>query len=111
MLPAKFRLSKKTDFNETKTKGKLFKSLNFSLIAYNRKDKLNSKFGFIISKKISKRAVDRNRLKRILSEVVRNNLGEIKKGYNIVILAKQKMLKISKSEMEKEFLGLINKLQ
>lgn len=39
-------------------------------------DSEESKVGWIISKKISKRAVDRNKIKRLLSEAVRKNWDE-----------------------------------
>jgi ribonuclease P protein component len=48
-----------------------------------------SRFSFIVSKKTAKHAVDRNRMKRIISESIRLRLLEIKPGFDCVIVAKK----------------------
>ena len=53
--------------------------------AYN----LTSRFGFIVSNKIDKRAARRNRLKRRLRAVVGESLDKIKPGFDVVILVKR----------------------
>ena len=45
-----------------------------------------SRFGFVISKKFSKKAVIRNRTKRRLSEIIKAKLLEIKKGIDVIII-------------------------
>ncbi|HIE59392.1 MAG TPA: ribonuclease P protein component [Hydrogenothermaceae bacterium] len=48
------------------------------------------RFSFIISKKISKKAVVRNRIKRIIKEAVRLNTEKLKDlSFDIVIIAKK----------------------
>ena len=44
-----------------------------------------SRFGISVSAKVSGKAVIRNRIKRILTEFIRTNIGKIGKGYDIVI--------------------------
>lgn len=51
-----------------------------------------SRFGFIVSKKISKKAVERNRVRRLLSEAVRQLLAKIMSGYEVIFLAKKAMV-------------------
>ncbi|MDD3002695.1 MAG: ribonuclease P protein component, partial [Candidatus Shapirobacteria bacterium] len=58
--------------------------------------------GFIVSKKISKRAVDRNKIRRILSEVVRENLERFENGTRIIFLMKKEILGKKYDEVEKE---------
>ena len=60
------------------------------------------KFGFVISKKISKRAVDRNKIKRRMCEILRKDLNKFKSGTKIVFLAKKSLLEVKMSELEKE---------
>jgi len=48
-----------------------------------------SRFACIVSKKIAKHAVDRNRMKRIVSESIRLLLPKIKPGFDCVIVAKK----------------------
>ena len=64
------------------------------------------KFGFVISKKISKRAVDRNKIKRRMCEVLRKDLNKFKSGTKIIFLAKKSLLGAKMEDIEKE----INKL-
>lgn len=47
-----------------------------------------TRFGFVISNKISKLATRRNALKRQLRTIIQDRLGDIKLGYDVVILVK-----------------------
>ena len=46
------------------------------------------RIGFVVSKRISKHAVERNHIKRLLSEAIRPVLPEISGGWDIVISAR-----------------------
>ena len=59
----------------------------------------NLKFGFVVSKKIDKRAVVRNRVKRRLSKSIEELFGKIKPGYNFVFIAKKAILEKSQPEI------------
>lgn len=87
MLPRKLRLTKEKDFRRTFRKGgcltEKFLVLN---AAENRLD--YSRFGFIVSLKVSKKAAVRNRIRRQMREIVRTNIGAIKNGFDIIISAK-----------------------
>jgi len=52
-----------------------------------------NRFAFVIGNKISKKAVVRNRTKRLLSEAVRLLLPQIKKGHEIIFFAKKPLKK------------------
>ena len=60
------------------------------------------KIGFVVSKKLSKSAVKRNRIKRQMREAVRLILkkNEFKTGYFLLILAKNDILEANYSEIE-----------
>jgi ribonuclease P protein component len=85
------RIGSKKDFLEIKNKGQMYYSPIFGLLTLKKEDE-EKKFGFIISKKISKRAVDRNKIKRYLSEAVRRSLKDIKEGTRGVFLVKREIL-------------------
>ncbi len=79
---------KNKDILEILRKGKSFKTKN--LIVLFRKNNLGKpRFAFVISKRFSKKAVDRNKAKRIIKEAIRL-YGETLKnmGYDIVIIPK-----------------------
>jgi ribonuclease P protein component len=107
MLPSKYRLKKRIDFARSEIDGKLFQSKNFGVNIFDRKDSDNSRFAFIISTKISKKAVVRNKIRRIMSDIIRLNLDKIKTGLDVVFLVKPTILKSHRKEIEDETLKTI----
>jgi ribonuclease P protein component len=88
MLPKKNRLLKSTDFKNTSIRGSYFSFQNLSLKS--RPNDLDfSRIGFSIGKKISPRATDRNKIKRILRESFRKFLPRIVAGFDIVVYFKR----------------------
>jgi len=85
MLPKKNRLKKKKDFERIFKRGKGYRedSLLLRVISNNLQF---SRFGFIISQKVSKKAVVRNKIKRRLRAIIRESLPKIKKGIDGVII-------------------------
>ena len=65
-LPKNRRIDK-NEFQEIQKKGKVFQSASFGVSVLDRQDKNESRFAFIVSKKISGLAVHRNRVKSSLS--------------------------------------------
>lgn len=102
MLKKINRLQKRSDFELLRSKGKFFPGSLFG-VSFLKEEEEENRFGFIISKKISKKAVDRNRIKRLLSEAIKNNLSLVKsKGNKVVFLAKKTMLGKKEMEIEEE---------
>ncbi|MBW6440940.1 ribonuclease P protein component [Patescibacteria group bacterium] len=87
MLKKDFRIRKQKDFENIFNHG-AYSSERFLTIKFIKNKELFSRFGFIVSKKISKKAVQRNRIKRILREEIRLSELQIKKGYDVVFIAK-----------------------
>lgn len=87
MLPIKNRLKKKKDFERVFKKGKGFKEgfLFLKIVKNNLKE---SRFGFIVSKEVSKKAVIRNKIKRKLKKSVQLNLLKIKDGIDGALIVK-----------------------
>lgn len=102
MLGKKNRLTGSKDFKMVQKDGKTFQFSSFGIGILNRKDSEPSKFGFIVSTKIAKDAVDRNRFKRTMSESVRTSLSSLRAGYNVVFLAKQSIVKTPTDSVMKE---------
>lgn len=86
MLAKENRLKNKKDFERVFKKGKGFKS-SFLVLKMASNNLEISRFGFIVSLKISKKAAVRNKIRRRLSEAIRLNLGDIKKGVDVVLIA------------------------
>lgn len=85
MLKPVNRLKKKKDFERVFEKGKGFKADFLFFKAAKSKTGI-SRFGFAVSRKVSKKAVERNRIKRCLRELVRLRLDKMKGKIDGVIV-------------------------
>ncbi len=102
MLPSIHRLKGNKVIEGVKREGRLIQSNNFGFVTLRRDDAGPSRFGFVISTKISKAAVHRNRVLRALREAVRQNLGRFPKGIDAVFLTKKSILNKTTEEIMKE---------
>lgn len=102
MLAKKYKLIGSKDYSRVQEEGKVFQSENFGVAYLNRNDDLPIRFGFIVSTKVAKDAVDRNRLKRAMSEAVRSETINLKSGFDVVFLAKTNILRTSTADLMKE---------
>lgn len=87
MLPKENRLRQEQDFKQVAKAGKAVFSPSLSLKLIKNNSDL-SRFGIIVSTKVSKKAVERNRLKRRLREIIRLNLPRFKKGFDVMVLTR-----------------------
>ena len=82
MLPKAYRLKKRSAFSATYKTGVSFHKNGITLFCgKEKKDDRDTKIGFVVSKKIHKRAVKRNRIKRLMRESVRLYI-KSKPGFN-----------------------------
>lgn len=88
-LSRKYRLSDSSEIIRVIKKGRSFDS-KFFRIKFLPADAGFTRFSIIISSKVSKKAVIRNKIKRTLSETIRLNIPKIKPGFSIVVLVKPK---------------------
>lgn len=89
MLPKKFRLTKRKDFEKVLAEGKILQGEFFGLAVSQDERNENPKVGFIISNKVSKKAVERNRIRRILREATKKEIEELPQKSLLVFLAKK----------------------
>ncbi|MFA6397863.1 MAG: ribonuclease P protein component [Candidatus Paceibacterota bacterium] len=107
MLPKEKRVPRAT-FSEVFKKGKIIHS-PFLTLRFIKKEPENSRFSFVISSSVSKRAVDRNYLKRIGYNIIQNNLKTIKNSYICTFFFKKEGKNLKFKELEKEINFLLNK--
>lgn len=109
MLSKKYKLSESGNFRRVQNEGQIYQSKNFGIAYLKRNDNDVSRYGFIVSTKISKDAVDRNRFKRTLSEAVRLSTIDLVPGFDVIFLAKTSIVNTPASDLMKEvYLGLKN---
>lgn len=115
MLPKENRLKREKDFERVFKKGKRFKG-RFLFLRVLKSDLSESRFGFIVSKKISKKAVVRNKIKRRLREIIRSKLLDVKGGFDILIISLSGIENKEFKEVEEEVdeilkrTGIINRI-
>jgi len=86
MLSKVNRLKKQKDIEWVFKRGKGVKEA-FLFLKFVKNNLNASRFAFVVSLKVSKKAVLRNKIKRRLRELVKSRLSKIKKGYDIVLTA------------------------
>ncbi len=87
MLPIQNRLKKKNDFDRVFKKGRSFEGNALSL-RLTENDLKVSRFAFVVSLKVAKKAFLRNKIRRRLREAVKANLSKIKTGLDVVFFAR-----------------------
>jgi ribonuclease P protein component len=87
MLSKKHRLTKREDFSTVYSKGSYIQQDGFTA-KYLQSGQPITRIGFSIGKNFSKRAVRRNRARRILQEACRSYIQTLKTGFDIVIILK-----------------------
>lgn len=100
MLPTKNRLKKRKDFDSVFKKGRGFKE-DFLVLKKNKNNLNQSRFGFIVGKRVSKKATVRNKIKRGLSGLIQEKLAKIKKGFDIVLIVQPGLENKNFEEMER----------
>ncbi len=108
MLPKENRLKKKKDFERVIKKGKFFRD-DFLVLKKIKNDLPLTRVGFIVSQKVSKKAVLRNKVKRKLREVVRASLGKIKSGYDVIFFTRKGIEEKEFAELKNSVEGLLKK--
>src|SRR3989344_5478377 len=89
-LNKKNRLKKKRDFEDVFKKGRAVKG-SFLLIKYKKNDLGLPRFGFVVSAKVARKAAERNKIRRILSEAVKDRVAGLG-GHDIIIFAMSKII-------------------
>jgi ribonuclease P protein component len=108
MLPKENRLKKEKEFEAVFKGGRILKG-SYVFLKYLANGTDKTKFGFVVSKKVSKLAVKRNKAKRRMREIVRLRKEEIKKGLSIIFIALPLISNAEYSEIKKDIESLLNK--
>ncbi len=109
MLSFENRLKKEKDFDRVFKEGKGVVS-DEVVIKFIKNDLNNNRFGFIVSKKVSKKAVRRNRIKRVLREQVRSIIQDMSVGWDVIIIARPKISENKSSDINQILGGVFKRI-
>lgn len=101
-LKRALRLRKSKDFQHVRQQGRNIAS-RLLILTFAPNDLATLRIGFVVSKRVSKHAVKRNYVKRLLSEAIRPVLADIPAGWDLVISAKTSIIGV-------KFLDLVEDL-
>lgn len=68
-----------------------------------------SRFAVVVGTKVSKNAVDRNRVRRHYREIIRLHLPELAHGYDVLLLTSKPALNLDYHEKESRLLRVLRK--
>jgi len=114
VLPKQYRLHDYQEIERVKKEGKLSQSPLFGVLILEKTGQSVSlsvppRFAFIVSKKVSIKATERNRIKRVLSESVRSLLPAIKPDIDGIFLGKRGIIGKKRTEIEPELENIFRK--
>ena len=108
MLPKKYRLIKDKDFAKVARHGRKSQGPELSL-KWIENNQSYSRWGIIVSLKVDKRAVIRNKIKRRLRAILRENIDSLALGWDIIIITKDRIKDLDYSQLKSIFLGALSK--
>jgi len=100
------RLSKTKDVMAASKRGRSFFSPFFLVKFLKTADA--ARVTVVVSTKVSKKAVTRNRIKRIIRDCIRHSLLSLKSG-DYVVIVKPSIARLEAVQMREEVLGLLQK--
>jgi ribonuclease P protein component len=104
------RSLKKSDFEWLREEGVMYRTPLFGVLVGENTEEKNQ-FGIIVSRKISKKAVERNKIRRLVYEAIRLKQAVlVSKGLKIVVLANKSLLEKKYEEVEKEVEQVFKKI-
>ena len=108
MLSRKYKLKKDNDFKKVFQNGK-YKQKDFIKIKFLKNNLEISRFSFIVGLKISKKAVQRNKIKRRLEQIIQLIFKQVKSGFDIIIFVDKIIIEKKYKEIEENLIDLLKK--
>ena len=101
MLPRRYRLTRDNDFDRVHRNGRVSRGRLLFLKALPTAN-TDSRFVFLVGKKIHKSAVQLNRIRRRLRASAAALLPRISPGYDVVVLVQPRILTATQQEIQEE---------
>jgi ribonuclease P protein component len=109
MLPRENRLNIRTEYNRIRSAGKRLHDPLFTLYYNLNADLSQPKFNLIVSKKITKTAARRNRMRRLLHTALSAVLSEIKPSFEGIFFIQQDFASEITSAVKQKVIALLSR--
>lgn len=86
MFARRNRLAKDKDVSRTYARGRAFFTPHFTIKFLASSPGEPSRFTVVVSTKVAKQAVKRNKIKRVVRECIRRHMAELKKGDYMILV-------------------------
>lgn len=107
-LKRALRLRKNKDFQRVRQQGRSTAS-RLLILAFAPNELATLRIGLVVSKRVSKHAVERNYVKRLLSEAIRPILADIPAGWDLVISAKTSIIGVNLLDLVEDLQTLLRR--
>lgn len=107
-MQKKLRLTNRADFTRVYRRGKSFANHQFVVYWFHKPEVEQFRVGISASKKIGN-AVVRNRMRRLIKEIVRKHEAKIIDHVDLVFIVRKGAVQMSFQEMEKSILHVLKK--
>jgi ribonuclease P protein component len=107
-LNRELRLRKSSEFQRIRQQGRSLTS-RLLILAWMPNEVARLRIGFVVSKRISKHAVERNYIKRLLSEAIRSSLPELARNWDIVLSARNAVVNADVYTLQQDTMALLRR--
>lgn len=107
-MQKEYRLAKREDFSKVYRYGKSMANRQFVLYYMEQQKIERFRLGISVSKKVGN-AVVRNRLRRMIKEIVRLNKEKIKPHTDLILIARKPLVDMEYQEIEKSAIHVLSK--
>jgi len=109
MLPFKNRLNKTRDFNRVSCYGHKFFSSELILRWVENDQEECSRWGIVVSRKVDKKAVIRNKIKRRIRSILRENMNSWTPQRDVVLIARPQIKELNFLELKRKLEQILRK--
>lgn len=107
-MQKKLRLRNKQDFSRVYSQGRSFANAQFVVYWRKQADPGCFRLGISASSKLGG-AVVRNRMRRVIKEIVRLNAARLQDGYDLILIVRKPALAMSYRELERSIMHVLRK--
>ncbi|MDQ0297628.1 ribonuclease P protein component [Salibacterium salarium] len=106
-MEKKYKIKKNHEFSRVFEKGKSSANRQFVIYVLNKPEQSHFRAGLTVSKKMGN-AVTRNRIKRLLREVIREMSDQLQEGKDYIVIARKPVTQMNYEEIKKSMKHVMN---